>query len=162
MNNMKNQDVKPLRDVAQSVGNFIRHWGFRRIHGEIWALLYLSKTPMSCTQLVQLLDVSKALVSPALKELQAEGLIDESISENAKVKRYVAIEDVGSVIRRVVKTRESKMIDEAQNAFQKLNRESNHDLNSFVNPERALLMGRMIETAQLGVAFILGTENLWS
>jgi DNA-binding transcriptional regulator GbsR (MarR family) len=155
MNNMKNQDVKPLRDVAQSVGNFIRHWGFRRIHGEIWALLYLSKTPMSCTQLVQLLDVSKALVSPALKELQAEGLIDESISENAKVKRYVAIEDVGSVIR-------SKMIDEAQNAFQKLNRESNHDLNSFVNPERALLMGRMIETAQLGVAFILGTENLWS
>ena len=159
---MKNQEVKNLQDLAQGVGNFIRYWGFRRIHGEIWSLLYLSKNPLSGVELVEMLEVSKALVSPALKELESEGLIFEVKSENGKVKRFAAVDDVGAVIRRVIKTRESKMIRETQNAFAKLSQESTStNIKEFVNPDRLSAMGKMLDTAQLGIEFILGTDHLW-
>jgi DNA-binding transcriptional regulator GbsR (MarR family) len=161
MNHMEKQAIESLRNVARGVGSFIRYWGFRRIHGEIWALLYLSKKPLSGADLLRLLDVSKALVSPALKQLEKEGLIYEVESENAKVKRYAAADDVGAVIRRVIAKRESKMISETQNAFQQLNRQFNQGLKDFVNLDRAGSMGRMIETAQLGVDFVLATDDLW-
>jgi DNA-binding transcriptional regulator GbsR (MarR family) len=158
MNHMRNQEVKSLRDVAQGVGGFIRYWGFRRIHGEIWAMLYLSKCPLSGAELVELLDVSKALVSPGLRELEREGLINEVKSENAKVKRYAPVEDVGAVIRRVIERRESKMISDTRKAFQRLRLKDAYD---FIDLNRAASMGRMIDTAQLGIDFILGTEHLW-
>jgi len=161
MNHMKKQALESLRDVAQGVGNFIRYWGFRRIHGQIWAMLYLSNKPLSGAELVDILGVSKALVSPGLKELEREGLIIEIQSENAKVKRYSAVEDVGEVIRQVISRRESKMINDTQNAFLKLNQESNDDIKDFLNPNRANSVGRMLETAQLGIDFILGTDHLW-
>jgi DNA-binding transcriptional regulator GbsR (MarR family) len=161
MNNMRNQEAKSLRDVARGVGSFIRYWGFRNIHGEIWAMLYLSKKPLSGVELVELLDVSKALVSPGLKELEREGLIFEVKSENAKVKRYAAAEDVGAVIRRVIEKRESKMISEIQNDFRKLKLERSQSLKEFVDSERADSMERMLETAQLGIDFMLGTDHLW-
>lgn len=158
---MESKTVESIRDVAQGVGSFIRYWGFRRIHGEIWALLYLSKRPLSGVELLELLEVSKALVSPALKELESEGLITEVPSENAKVKRYAAVEDVGQVIRGVIRRREAKMIDETQQAFHRLKQERSEVMKDFLNPERADSMERMLDTAQLGIDFILGTEQLW-
>jgi DNA-binding transcriptional regulator GbsR (MarR family) len=158
---MKKQELESLRGVSQGVGNFIRYWGFRRIHGEAWAMLYLAKKPLSGAELVELLGVSKALVSPALKELGREGLIFEVESENAKVKRYAAAEDVGEVIRQVIKRREAKMIKETQKAFLKVRQQSSEDLKDFLNPDRANALGRMLEAAQLGIDFILGTHQLW-
>ena len=161
MNDMKKQEIKNLRDVAQGVGSFIRYWGFRKIHGQIWTLLYLAKRPLSGAELVELLDVSKALVSPGLKQLETEGLIHEVESENGKVKRYAAIEDVGSVFRREIQSRESKMINDTQTAFLRLQQQESDALTAFVNPGRAQSMGQMIETAQFGIDFLLGTKTLW-
>ena len=97
MNNMKSKDQnkdrattsqKNLQKLSLSIGNFIRYWGFRRIHGAIWTQLYLSKTPLSCTDLTSRLGLSKALISPALDELCKFKLIFEAPAPNEKTKIY--------------------------------------------------------------------------
>lgn len=160
MNHMKEQDYKGLseaQDLARSVGEFIRYWGFRNIHGEIWALVYLSESPLSGKELTELLDVSKALVSPALQELLEEGLIVQAQSENSKTKRYEAVEDVITVIRAVLNRRERPMMERIVQSHSALKKKA---LMGF-NKKRLKKMGSMIGTAQLGLAFLSEPSEPW-
>lgn len=128
MNNMKNQESIKLRRLASSVGDFIRYWGFRRIHGQIWTVLYLAKQPMSGTELTKLLKVSKALVSPALGDLEGHKLIIR-VPGDKKTKNYIANPDVFNVIKEVLKTREQELLMKASKTFQDLQKEQNADLD---------------------------------
>ena len=121
MNNMKSKVKskssapsieKSLKHLSLSIGDFIRYWGFRRVHGALWAQLYLSKKPLSCTDLVSRLDFSKALISPALEELLKLKLIEEGPAPNEKTKVYRAVDNFDAVIRHVLKTREAKMLQQ--------------------------------------------------
>ena len=125
---MKNQESIKVRRLASSVGDFIRYWGFRRIHGQIWTVLYLAKQPMSVTELTKLLKVSKALVSPALGDLEGHKLIIR-VPGDKKTKNYIANPDVFNVIKEVLKTREQELLMKASKTFQDLQKEQNADLD---------------------------------
>lgn len=156
---MKKQEVLKVKRLSVFVGNFIRYWGFRKIHGEIWTLVYLSKKPMSGIEIRQVLNVSKALISPALKELEHEGLIKQAKSENLKTKRYEAEEDVTKIIHGVLKRREKPMIDKISQCHIELRQEcSESDSLDEVRIER---MGLMIEMARLGLASLLDADQIW-
>ena len=107
---MTERNLKSLENLSLSIGNFIRYWGFRRIHGAIWTQLYLSDTPLTAAELTRRLKVSKALVSPAMTELEKWQLVRVLKTDNAKSKFYVANEDINAVIQHVLKIREQKMI----------------------------------------------------
>ena len=94
-------EINKLRALSESVGDFIRYWGFRRIHGEIWTQVFLSKTSLSGAELTQRLEVSKSLVSPALSELEEYGLIIMT-EDGKKTKRYSAAPNVVSVIKDIL------------------------------------------------------------
>ena len=136
-----------------SVGNFIRYWGFRRIHGAIWTQLYLSKTPLSCTDLTRRLAVSKSLISPALDELCTYQLIRESPSPNQKTKLYVASENINEVIQHVLKTRESLMLKEISDHFAAYTPVGTNDLG--INPAKLNSLGEMIKGANLMLDLVL-------
>lgn len=108
---------KALIPLAASIGDFIRYWGFRRIHGQIWTLIYLSKDPLSGADLTKALKVSKALISPALKELVTYDLIEQVGSENDKTKRYRANPDVFGVIQQVLISREKEILQRVSAQF---------------------------------------------
>ncbi len=156
---MEKQDTQPnskeIRALSLAVGNFIRYWGFRRIHGAIWTQLYLSLGPLSATQLVRRLKVSKALVSPALGELEKWKLILPVQADNAKTKFFTANPEVFNVIRKVLETREQLLINEAQTKLIAL--QKNLKKNS-VNPQRLADLEGMIQSAQFGLQFILQME----
>ena len=99
-------------DVCDAAGAFIEYWGFKAIHGRVWALLALSKTPMSQTEVVDVLGVSKALVSSAVSELMEYGLI-RPVSERRNAP-YVAVIDVWPVISQVLRTREWMLMESAR------------------------------------------------
>ena len=65
------KDLPPqqLLQVAESVGRFIEYWGFKKIHGQIWTLIFLADRPVDANYLKHSLSVSKALVSMSLKDL---------------------------------------------------------------------------------------------
>lgn len=147
--------------MAELVGDFIRYWGFRKIHGEIWTIVYLSRESLSGADLVEILDVSKALVSPALKELEAEGLIFQTDSENSKTKRYVAEDDVLRVIKKVLDRREKPMIEKILGAQVRLEKDVlglRPGLGPIVNEERFRKLRRMTEVAQMSLQMISDSE----
>ena len=158
---MKNQDFYALSELASGVGDFIRYWGFRKIHGQIWTLVYLSEKPLSGIEIIKILNVSKALVSPALKELESEKLILEIKSENAKVKRYVAVDDVGAVIGKVLEKREKPMMNQISEALQKLKKNEVSEIKDFLNSKRLKEIDQMIGTAQMGLALLLAKNTFW-
>ena len=158
---MKNQDFYALSELASGVGDFIRYWGFRKIHGQIWTLVYLSEKPLSGIEIIKILNVSKALVSPALKELESEKLIFEIKSENAKVKRYVAVDDVGAVIGKVLEKREKPMMNQISEALQRLKKNEASEMKDFLNSKRLKEIDQMIGTAQMGLALLLAKNTFW-
>lgn len=150
MNYMKKQTEKHLAALSGAVGDFIRYWGFRRIHGEIWTQIYLNKTPLSGVELTERLGVSKALVSPALKELEEHKLIFVK-NEDGKTKRYTANPDVFQVIRNILMERELKLIEKALLQFGKVEATDDPELDR----ERLKSIGQMISVAHFATAFVV-------
>jgi DNA-binding transcriptional regulator GbsR (MarR family) len=156
MNYMKKQslDEKKLAQMADTVGDFIRYWGFRRIHGQIWTQVFLSKEALSGADLTKRLSVSKALVSPALSELEAYGLIT-SHNKDKKTKTYQACPDVVGVIKKILAEREQVLIVTAAHRVSELKKSVKDDQHALVDIERLKRLSEMIEFAQLGVHFLL-------
>ena len=150
MNYMKKQTEKHLAALSGAVGDFIRYWGFRRIHGEIWTQVYLSKEPLSGVDLTERLGVSKALVSPALKELQEYKLILVK-PEDGKTKRYFANPDVFNVIKEILQKREMVLIEEAMKGYSKVNECD----DSAIDKDRLDRLGQMINLAHLAATFVV-------
>lgn len=160
MNYMKKQETLKIQQLSTLIGHFIRYWGFRKIHGEIWTVVYLSNEPMSGVEIGKLLKVSKALISPALKELEAEGLIKRVQSENSKTKRYEAEENVTDVIQGVLKRREKPMIDKIFQSHLELSQKGAE--GSDLNLERLAKMGFMIQMAQMALGSLLDADQVFS
>lgn len=147
---MKKQTEKNLKALSETVGDFIRYWGFRRIHGEIWTQVYLSTVPLSGAELTERLGVSKALISPALRELEEHELIFVK-NEDGKTKRYFANPDVFQVVRNILIKREAKLIETALKNFKKIEVAERAELDT----ERLNNLGKMINVAHFATNFIV-------
>jgi DNA-binding transcriptional regulator GbsR (MarR family) len=159
MNNMKKQvDVKTdLAELSASVGHFISYWGFRSIHGQIWTQVYLSKTPLNGAELTGRLSVSKALISPALVELESYGLIRSQFL-NKKTKTYTAEIQIIKIIKKILKTRELNIIKKCQKNLSKLSITIKKNKSDLIHQDRLLKMEKMILLAQLAVRFLIETD----
>lgn len=150
--NKKNNGLRPL---ASSIGDFIRYWGFRRIHGQIWTMIYTSKNPLSGADLSAGLKVSKALISKALKELEDHELIIQVESENSKTKRYAANPEVFKVIQKVLINREMQILHRISASFDYLQRSNQAAPDDNLDPQRMKELGDMIKSAnKMMTAFV--------
>lgn len=155
--NSKDQE-KALRNLSLSIGDFIRYWGFRRVHGAVWTQLYLSPTPLSGTDLARKLKLSKALVSPALTELQGWKLIYEAESPDEKTKLYSAEPDFNAVIKHVLRQRESRLLGRIVTHFDQLNRDQKS--SDLTEHRRMRQLEAMISSAQLMLDLILAEDQV--
>jgi DNA-binding transcriptional regulator GbsR (MarR family) len=149
---------KQMMSLADSIGDFIRYWGFRRIHGQIWTLLYLKNKALNPTQIAKDLNVSKSLISSALIELEEHGLIQPYIdpeNTNRKTKLFKAEKDVLQIIQTVLKERELKIIENVKNNLSKMSTEDEsidlkrlQDLNIWTEAAHMSLKG-LVDLADL-------------
>ena len=167
MNNMKSKVQnahsaknlqKNLQILSLSIGNFIRYWGFRRIHGAIWTQLYLSKTALSCTDLTTRLGLSKALISPALDELCKYKLIYEAPAPNDKTKIYKTAENINEVIQHVLKARESKMLNQIAEDFSTFSDSSGK--SELIDSKKVKSLGDMIISANVMLEIMLNQKDI--
>ncbi len=150
--------VLALRHLSLAVGDFIRYWGFRRVHGAIWAQIYLSKRALSCTELAERLDLSKSLISPGLAELEKWKLIREAPPVDDKTKLYVANEDLSSVIQHVLRTREAEMM---ANIVQNLSHLGTLNKRSeMISEERFQNLEQMTVSANMMLELLLKENSL--
>lgn len=144
---MKKQTETSLLALSEAIGDFIRYWGFRRVHGQIWTQIFLSAQPLSGSDLTRRLGVSKALVSPALKELQAHNLIFIQ-SESGKSKKYIANPKVFEVIKSILLEREVKILQRIETAFEGLKLSAKVPADESLDSERMKELDEMIASAQ--------------
>ena len=117
---LKAETFPELRDTADLIGEFIQYWGFKKVHGRIWAYLFLAETPLNTRQLVELLKISNALVSISVAELLKYDVILEAGKGRNGVLLYRANPDVGAVIAGVLRNREQKLLERIQVSARKM------------------------------------------
>jgi len=136
--------------VCEATGDFIAWWGFKSIHGRVWALLALSRKPLSQAEIGRTLGVSRALVSGAISELTDYGLV--RANGDHRLAPYEAVMDIWPVIADVMRRREWMLVERARVALeaaiveaevaQQIGEELPYDL------ERMRLILGLTETAQ--------------
>jgi len=152
-----------LARLADSVGDFIRYWGFRRVHGQIWTLLFLKNEALSPTHIAKSLGVSKSLISSALVELEEYKLIipvQDKAEANRKTKFFKAENDVVKIIQDILKTRELQLIDSVQKNIGKL-KNTNHSFDS-ARLNSLELWTTIAQTSVSSIAEIDGFEDALS
>lgn len=98
--------------VCEACGRFIEYWGFKSIHGRVWAYLALSGRPCAQSVVASALGVSKALVNQAISELVSYQLVRQTDERHHAP--YEANLDVWPVIVEVLRRREWALIEEAR------------------------------------------------
>lgn len=146
-----------LRRLEEVVGKFIEYWGFKKIHGRIWAHLYTSQRALDSIELMRRLRVSKGLMSIALRDL-----IEHKVVEVAHIGRhgtsfYSANPDLVGVITNVLRTREAVMLGSAKHAAGRLARLKVTEMQAAgIDKERVQNILMLIGSAQdLANAFVI-------
>ena len=121
---------KDLIQLEKVIGQFMEYWGFKSIHGRIWAHLYTSMVPLDSLDLMQRLSVSKGLMSLAMRELVQYDVIKVDHVGRHGSAFYMSNPDILKVITGVLRIREMKMIAQAQEACEALQKLKAHDLES--------------------------------
>lgn len=96
--------------VLKSVGSFMEYWGFKSVHGKIWACIYLSKDPVDANFIISQLELSKAAVSLGIKDLLQYEVIIEVEKSGPSTQKYISNPDMVEVICNVLRQREKKML----------------------------------------------------
>lgn len=106
-----------LSGLADQIGEFIQYWGFKKVHGRIWAHLFLSKVPFDAMDIRRRLNISKALVSLSVRDLIHYGVIREAGKSERGTILYEANPDIREAIFNVLRTREKKMMARIDSAL---------------------------------------------
>ncbi len=157
---MKNNNIPSELDaLANHIGYFIEYWGFKKIHGQIWTHIWLSKSPIDATSLVKRLQVSKALVSLAVKDLISYDVIRVHGQGDRRKILLVANPDVQTVISNVLLKRETVMLEQIRAQFEKtndLNEQTKTDLD--LDEGKLVSMQIMIQLAQMSLATLIESQ----
>lgn len=105
-----------LEDLANEIGQFMEYWGFKKVHGQIWCHLFLSKHGLDAAELMARLNVSKALISISLKELQEFDVIAEAGKSERGTRCYIARADLWTPVIETIRRRERRMMARMQSA----------------------------------------------
>jgi len=142
--------------AAETMGDLLVFWGFKRSMGVLWTVLYLQRRAMTQEEIAAATGLSLGSVSMTLGELERWGVVHRKLVPRDRRRFYVAETDVRSMVSRVLRERElHKLRGVIQNleAAGELLREPPHDASGSHKRDSILMAQRMdslVELAQLG------------
>jgi len=117
LNNMSAVPTQPLeaarRKFIEAGGNTTQSFGFGRIPGQLFALLYLSAKPLCVDDIVRELGVSKASVSTTVRQLEQWAAARRVWVKGDRKDYYEAETDFGTMLRHGLLMTFRKKIDTA-------------------------------------------------
>lgn len=148
-----------LLEVVDSIGEFVSYWGFRRVHGRVWGLVYLTATPPTSPEIARRLDISKGMTSLAITELIEHGLIRKGPKGPHGAQSYVAESDIAKVVRQVLATRERVMLQRAIDGMQSLANETTCPPGSeLIANDRLLMLHDLTSSCSSVLDMVINTD----
>jgi DNA-binding transcriptional regulator GbsR (MarR family) len=114
------REAELLHEVADAVGSLMEFWGFKRIMGRIWSLLYLRDEPLSAAELCEELAISTGAASMTLSELEHWGVVKRSRPPGDRREYFEAETDIWRMVSRVLRERELLQIERALETFDRV------------------------------------------
>ena len=106
-----------LHEVADAVGALMEFWGFKRVMGRVWTILFLRGEPLSAAELCEQLAISSGAASMALAELEHWAVVRRSRKPGDRREYFEAETDVWKMVSRVLRERELQQIERALEVF---------------------------------------------
>jgi DNA-binding transcriptional regulator GbsR (MarR family) len=123
-------------------------WGFKRIMGRTWAVLYLSPEPLTAADLSRKLQISAGSVSMTIHELMKWGVVRKTWVPGDRRDFYQPETSIWKMVSRVFRERELFHIRDAIEAF--------HEAQRLLLQEDAAARRDRDEPARRTIAFVAG------
>ncbi len=105
--------AKIKKDFTEGLSQISRFWGFPKGMGAIFAVLYLSPTPLALDDIVQETGLTKGAISTEIRALARMGLVHRSSKLGDRKDYYEAEADFYTAIRSILKERQNSEFDRA-------------------------------------------------
>src|SRR5438067_6447386 len=117
---MAARESELLHEVADAVGALMEFWGFKRVMGRVWTILFLRGEPLSAAELCEQLAISSGAASMALAELEHWAVVRRSRKPGDRREYFEAETDIWKMISRVLRERELLQIERALEVFDRV------------------------------------------
>jgi DNA-binding transcriptional regulator GbsR (MarR family) len=90
---------KGKKEMVEATGTLFQLFGLPRSTGQIYGLLYISKTPLSLDDVTELLSISKGSASMGTRHLAGWGAIRQVWVQGDRKDFFEASDDFGTILR---------------------------------------------------------------
>lgn len=105
-------ELSPLTEAfVLHFGEMGSRWGINRTVGQIYALLYISGSPLPADEISQSLGFSRSNVSMGLKELQSWRLVKLQHLPGDRREYFSTLDDIWQIVRTLAEQRRAREID---------------------------------------------------
>ncbi len=111
--NTETQLTHIRQDFIEGLSQISHFWGFPKGMGAIFAVLYLSPSPLSLDELVRETGLTKGAISTEVRTLARMGLVHRSTRLGDRKDYYEAETDFYVAIRSILKERQNSEFDRA-------------------------------------------------
>ncbi len=145
-------------NTMEALGRISSFWGFSKIMGQIYGLLYLSPKPLTLDDMAKSLSVSKGNVSINMKALERWNMVKQIWVKGDRKDYYEAETDFWKIVRGVLREREKKEFDQALASIGNTLRKADEDYKKSKTAEMAFAKERLKQLE----AFIANMDKLVS
>ena len=105
--------------AADAIGDIIEHWGFRKVLGRVWTVLFLAGEPQPAGTIGDRLQMSAGAVSMSLTELQRWGVVHRVWKPGERKEFFEAETDFWRMISKVFDERERLLADSVRSRLER-------------------------------------------
>jgi len=152
--------------LMEAMGRITAFWGFSKIMGQLYGLLYLSPKPLTLDEMAASLSISKGNVSINIRALERWNMVKTVWVKGDRKDYYEAEPDFWKIVKGVLREREKKEFDLALDSVSKLLNKSEAAQKLSKNAETAFAIERLkrledfIQTMDKMVGVLLTLEDL--
>jgi len=135
-----NSELEKAQDMfLEKINKFCREYGLNNVMAQLYAILYLSKEPLSLNDMTEQLRISKGSVSINIRALEGYGVVRRVWVKGSRKDYYEAEIDITKVVLDRIKSMASKRLSEIGNMLESIYQVLN-SISSGDKEERELLV----------------------
>lgn len=105
--------------AADAIGDIIEHWGFRKVLGRVWTVLFIAAEALPAATIAERLSMSAGAMSMALTELQRWGVVKRVWRPGERKEFYEAETDFWRMISKVFDERERLLAESVHDRLER-------------------------------------------